>query len=91
MGLTLRCSVENDVTKLKCAGALFVGCFMSTLGDDAIDEHADAPLPAIQYLINACALGAERKVNGITPKSLDERFEWVIDLFERLSTPGRQV
>ncbi len=51
----------------------------------------DAPLPAIQFLIDACALGAERKVNGITPKSFDERCEWVIDLFERLSTPGRQV
>jgi hypothetical protein len=37
------------------------------------------------------ALAGERKINGITPKSFDERCEWVIDLFERLSTPGRQV
>ena len=51
----------------------------------------EAPLAAIQYLVDACALGAERKINGITPKSFDERCEWVIDLFERLSTPGRQV
>jgi phytoene synthase len=51
----------------------------------------EAPLPAIQFLVDACALGAERKLNGITPKSFDERCEWVIDLFERLSTPGRQV
>ena len=50
----------------------------------------DAPLPAIQFLVDACALGGERKINGITPKSFDERCEWVIDLFERLSTPGRQ-
>jgi phytoene synthase len=51
----------------------------------------DAPLPAIQFLIDACALAGERKINGITPKSFDERCEWVIDLFERLSTPGRQI
>ena len=51
----------------------------------------EAPLPAIQFLVDACALAGERKINGITPKSFDERCEWVIDLFERLSTPGRQV
>ena len=51
----------------------------------------EAPLPAIQYLVDACALAGERKINGISPKSFDERCEWVIDLFERLSTPGRQV
>ena len=51
----------------------------------------DAPLPAIQFLVDACALAGERKINGITPKSFDERCEWVIDLFERLSTPGRQI
>lgn len=51
----------------------------------------DVPLPAIQFLVDACALAGERKINGITPKSFDERCEWVIDLFERLSTPGRQV
>jgi phytoene synthase len=49
-----------------------------------------APLAAIQFLVDACALAGERKINGITPKSFDERCEWVIDLFERLSTPGRQ-
>jgi phytoene synthase len=51
----------------------------------------EAPLPAIQYLVDACALAGERKINGISPKSFDERCEWVIDLFERLSTPGRQI
>ena len=51
----------------------------------------EAPLPAIQFLVDACALAGERKINGITPKSFDERCEWVIDLFERLSTPGRQL
>ncbi len=51
----------------------------------------EAPLPSIQFLVDACALAGERKINGITPKSFDERCEWVIDLFERLSTPGRQV
>lgn len=51
----------------------------------------DAPLPAIQFLVDACAQAGERKINGITPKSFDERCEWVIDLFERLSTPGRQI
>ena len=51
----------------------------------------EAPLPAIQFLVDACALAGERKINGITPKSFDERCEWVIDLFERLSTPGRQT
>ncbi len=52
---------------------------------------SEAPLPAVQFLVDACALAGERKINGITPKSFDERCEWVIDLFERLSTPGRQV
>jgi len=51
----------------------------------------EAPLPSIQFLVDACALAGERKINGITPKSFDERCEWVIDLFERLSTPGRQA
>lgn len=51
----------------------------------------EAPLPAIQFLVDACALAGKRKINGITPKSFDERCEWVIDLFERLSTPGRQI
>ena len=53
--------------------------------------ETEAPLPSIQFLVDACALAGERKINGITPKSFDERCEWVIDLFERLSTPGRQV
>ena len=53
--------------------------------------ETEAPLPAIQFLVDACAMAGERKINGITPKSFDERCEWVIDLFERLSTPGRQV
>jgi phytoene synthase len=53
--------------------------------------ESEAPLPAVQFLVDACALAGERKINGITPKSFDERCEWVIDLFERLSTPGRQV
>jgi phytoene synthase len=53
--------------------------------------ETEAPLPAIQFLVDACALAGERKINGITPKSFDERCEWVIDLFERLSTPGRQL
>jgi hypothetical protein len=48
-------------------------------------------LVAIHFLVDACALAGERKINGITTKSFDERCEWVIDLFERLSTPGRQV
>lgn len=54
-------------------------------------SDTETPLPAIQYLVDACALAGERKINGISPKSFDERCEWVIDLFERLSTPGRQV
>lgn len=52
--------------------------------------ETDLPLASIQFLVDACALAPERKINGITPKSFDERCEWVIDLFERLSTPGRQ-
>lgn len=48
------------------------------------------PLASIKFLVDACTLSTTRKINGITPKSFDERCEWVIDLFERLSTPGRQ-
>ncbi len=50
----------------------------------------DAALPAIAYLSEACAAAnLNRSRNGVMPKrSFDERCEWLIDLFERLSVPS---
>jgi phytoene synthase len=47
-----------------------------------------APLPAIAYLADACAHAVSQPRNRPFPKrSFDERCEWLIDLFERLSLP----
>jgi len=84
----------NSVNERAVVGStrkLTLLCIAKARAQLPVPCETDAPLPAIQFLVDACALGAHRKVNGITPKSFDERCEWVIDLFERLSTPGRQV
>ena len=50
------------------------------------------PLPAISYLVAACQQRASASAIASRPaRNFDERCEWVIDLFERLSTPGRQL
>ncbi len=51
------------------------------------------PLPAIAWLAAACtaandAQGARR---GMQRRTFDERCEWLIDLFERLSTPSGRI
>ncbi len=54
------------------------------------------PLPAIAWLAAACTAanagsdgsGARR---GLPKRSFDERCEWLIDLFERLSTPSGRI
>lgn len=46
------------------------------------------PLPSVAYLAEACALTASGVSGRPFPKrSFDERCEWLIDLFERLSLP----
>ncbi len=50
-----------------------------------------APLPAIGFLVDACDDAQPRAASSRPPRSFDERCEWLIDLFERLSTPGRQL
>ena len=46
------------------------------------------PLPSVAYLSEACALTASGISGRPFPKrSFDERCEWLIDLFERLSLP----
>jgi len=46
------------------------------------------PLASISYLAEACALNAGNPHGRPFPKrSFDERCEWLIDLFERLSLP----
>ena len=50
-----------------------------------------AVLPAVGFLVDACARSTTSGKTGLPQRSFDERCEWVIDLFERLSTPGRQV
>lgn len=49
-------------------------------------------LPAIAFLIDACTSVAVRStLNGFPQRSFDQRVEWMIDLFERISTPRRGV
>ncbi len=48
-----------------------------------------APLPAIRFLTDACAATAPR-TSGFPRRSFDERCEWLIDLFERISMPPGQ-
>ena len=48
-------------------------------------------LPAIAYLVYTCQQQPRRVPSYRLARNFDERCEWVIDLFERLSTPGRQL
>lgn len=50
----------------------------------------DAALPAIAYLSDACAAANRegKRSSPVLKRSFDERCEWLIDLFERLSTPS---
>jgi len=49
-------------------------------------------LPAIAFLIEACALPpAGNPLTGYPQRNFDQRVEWMIDLFERVSTPRRGV
>jgi len=46
------------------------------------------PLDSIAYLVEACTQTASSPSGRPFPKrSFDERCEWLIDLFERLSLP----
>ena len=51
-------------------------------------------LPAIAFLIDACS-GIQQYIaptaSGLPQRSFDERCEWVIDLFERVSMPRREI
>ncbi len=49
------------------------------------------PLPGIAFLVDACRQRPAAAAHGRPARSFDERCEWLIDLFERLSTPGRPV
>ena len=47
-----------------------------------------APLPSVAYLAEACAQSvANDRTRAFPRRSFDERCEWLIDLFERLSLP----
>jgi hypothetical protein len=50
-------------------------------------------LHAITFLIQACESNAHDAVNTTTPieRNFDERVEWMIDLFERLSVPRKRI
>lgn len=51
---------------------------------------ADAePLPAIRFLAEASAAASTDGPRPFPPRSFDERCEWLIDLFERVSMPPR--
>lgn len=47
------------------------------------------PLPAISFLAEACAAASPRS-SGYPRRNFDERCEWLIDLFERISMPPGQ-
>jgi hypothetical protein len=51
------------------------------------------PLHAITFLIHACENNAQQVMNISTPieRNFDERVEWMIDLFERLSVPRKRI
>ena len=52
-----------------------------------------APLPAIQFLIHACSNMQRPMTSADTlhDRSFDQRVEWMIDLFERLSVPRKRI
>ncbi len=49
------------------------------------------PLPGIAFLADACGHLQASAAGSRPARNFDERCEWLIDLFERLSTPGRQL
>ncbi len=51
------------------------------------------PLPAIAFLVHACHNATQRTLAHESPaeRSFDERVEWMIDLFERLSVPRKRI
>lgn len=51
------------------------------------------PLPSIQFLIHACSNMQQHTKNSVdaTERNFDERVEWMIDLFERLSVPRKRI
>ncbi len=50
-----------------------------------------APLPAIGFLVDACEQAQALSAGARPARNFDERCEWLIDLFERLSAPGRPM
>ncbi len=48
-----------------------------------------APLPSIRFLADAGAAAAVEQKRAFPRRSFDERCEWMIDLFERVSMPPR--
>jgi phytoene synthase len=48
-------------------------------------------LASIEFLTTACRITPAKTPGSLPQRNFDERCEWVIDLFERLSTPGRQA
>lgn len=63
-------------------------CFAKLRAQVPLRCEEGTPLPAISYLAQACVEARARPRPGSLPKrSFDERCEWLIDLFERLSVP----
>jgi phytoene synthase len=56
------------------------------------DMHTP-PLYAITFLIHACENNAHHVIHTPAPleRNFDERVEWMIDLFERLSVPRKRI
>ncbi len=64
-------------------------CFAKVRAQLPVRCETAAPLPAIRFLSDACG-AAEPCTAGVPHRSFDERCEWLIDLFERISMPPGQ-
>lgn len=79
----------NQRAVVGSARKLTLLCFAKIRAQFPSRCETTAPLPAIRFLADACAAAAPRK-SGFPRRSFDERCEWLIDLFERISTPPGQ-
>ncbi len=79
----------NQRAVVGSARKLTLLCFAKIRAQFPSRCETTAPLPAIRFLADACAAAAPRK-SGFPRRSFDERCEWLIDLFERISMPPGQ-
>jgi phytoene synthase len=79
----------NHRAVVSSARKLTLLCFAKVRAQLPLRCETAPPLPAIRFLADACAGSAPRRP-GFPHRSFDERCEWLIDLFERISMPPGQ-